>query len=401
MLPIADLLDPTLPATVPVVMAEVPPLELPQPTAIETIRVLHVINGEYYAGAERVQDLLARRLPELGFSVGFACVKLDLFDELRQSQEAPLFDVPMVSRFDLWAAWRVAQIVRRHDYRIIHGHTVRTAMIGSVASAITGVPMVYHAHSPASHDTTWRWWDRLNGFVERLSLWRAGRVIAVSQAMAAHVEREGFDPARIRVVANGVPGASAVRERAAPCGRWTLGVVALFRPRKGVEVLLDAMNLLKRQGIPVHLRAVGTFESPQYEAQIAARVRRLRLDNQITWTGFTRDVAEELQQMDLLVLPSLFGEGLPMVVLEAMASGVPVVATHVAGIPEAIRHGRDGVLVTPGDSEDLARAIADVVGGHYDWSSLRASALTRHARHFSDQAMAAGVAAVYRELLGE
>ena len=95
------------------------------------------------------------------------------------------------------------------------------------------------------------------------------------------------------------------------------------------------------------------------------------MSDHITWTGFTRDVAAELRQMDLLVLPSLFGEGLPMVVLEAMAAGVPVVATRVAGIPEAIRHGRDGVLVTPGDPEDLARAIADVVGGQYDWSALR------------------------------
>ena len=74
----------------------------------------------------------------------------------------------------------------------------------------------------------------------------------------------------------------------------------------------------------------------------------------ITWTGFTRDVLDELRQMDLFVLPSLFGEGLPMVVLEAMAAGVPVVATRVAGIPEAIRPGQDGVLVEPGDAEDLA-----------------------------------------------
>ncbi len=129
------------------------------------------------------------------------------------------------------------------------------------------------------------------------------------------------------------------------------------------------------------------------------RVRRLELTHCITWTGFTRDVAQQLRQMDLLVLPSLFGEGLPMVVLEAMAAGVPVVATRDAGIPEAIRHGRDGVLVAPGDAEELARAIADVVGVRYDWSSLRASAFARHARHFSDRAMAAGVAAVYRELL--
>ena len=59
--------------------------------------MLHVINGEHYAGAERVQDLLAKRLPALGFSVGFACVKLDLFDELRESRDAPLYDVPMWS----------------------------------------------------------------------------------------------------------------------------------------------------------------------------------------------------------------------------------------------------------------------------------------------------------------
>ena len=103
--------------------------------------------------------------------------------------------------------------------------------------------------------------------------------------------------------------------------------------------------------------------------------------------------------MDLLVLPSLFGEGLPMVVLEAMAAGVPVVATRVAGTPEAIRHGHDGVLVSPGDAEDLAGAIADVVDGRYDWSALRANAVARHARHFSDRAMAEGVANVYRELL--
>ena len=64
-----------------------PPVELRQPAAVETIRVLHVINGEHYAGAERVQDLLAKRLPELGFSVGFACVKLDLFDAMRESRE--------------------------------------------------------------------------------------------------------------------------------------------------------------------------------------------------------------------------------------------------------------------------------------------------------------------------
>jgi glycosyltransferase involved in cell wall biosynthesis len=112
-------------------------------------------------------------------------------------------------------------------------------------------------------------------------------------------------------------------------------------------------------------------------------------------------VDAELAQMDLFVLPSLFGEGLPLVVLEAMAAGVPVVASRVEGTPEAIRDGRDGLICQPGDPHDLAAALKRVIGGQVDWHALRASALQRHAECFSDLGMAAGVASVYRRVLGE
>ena len=263
-------------ANSPLAVASPPPTVAPA-QAVELIRVLHVINGEYYAGAERVQDLLAKNLPACGFSVGFASVKLDLFDELREWRDAPLFEVPMVNRFDLRAAVRVAGIVRQGGYRLLHGHTVRTALVGRLAAAISGVPLVYHAHSPASHDSTRRGIDRLNGWIEHWSLGGVARVIAVSQAMAEHIAREGFDPARIRVVPNGVPTAPPAPYRDPPSGRWTLGVVALFRPRKGLEVLLEAMAKLRRQGLDVHLRSVGPFASPRYAAEIARHVERLGL----------------------------------------------------------------------------------------------------------------------------
>jgi glycosyltransferase involved in cell wall biosynthesis len=383
---------------VPVVL---PPIEMRQPSApVQTVGVLHLINGEYYAGAERVQDLLAQHLPALGFSVGFACVKLDLFDAMRESHDAPLYDVRMRNRFDITIASRLTKIVQQNDYRLIHCHSVRTALIGNIVSRRTGVPMAYHVHSPASRDSTRYWRDRFNGWVERLSLRRASRVITVSHALAEHIERMGIEPDRIRVVPNGVPELAEFPDRSRPIGCWTLGIAALFRPRKGLEVLLDAMARLLQDGVPVHLRAVGSFESPQYAAEIAAHVERLRLSDHITWTGFTRDVAGEMQKMDLFVLPSLFGEGLPMVVLEAMTAGVPIVAARVPGIPEAIRDGQDGLLVEPGNAADLTRAIAAVMRGEYDWSALRANARTRHAACFSDRAMASGVAAVYREILG-
>ncbi len=375
------------------------PLTTAPPAAVDTVRVLHVINGEHYAGAERVQDLLALRLPEFGYQVGFACVKLDAFDAMRQSRDVALFNVTMHARFDLLAAVKLARLVRRDGYRILHAHTVRTALVGGIAAAMTGVPMVYHAHSPATHDTARRWRDWFNGIVERRSLRRASRVIAVSQAIADHIAVEGYDVDRIVVVHNGVPQTAAASHRPKPTGHWLLGAIALFRPRKGIEVLLQALSILRRCGLQVHLRAVGTFESPAYQAEITALVERLHLSKHVTWTGFTRDVAAELRKMDLFVLPSLFGEGLPMVVLEAMAAGVPIVATRAPGVPEAVRNGLDGVLVDPGDVAGLAQTIADVIDGKYDWEKMRASALERHAKRFSDRAMAAGVASVYDRVL--
>jgi glycosyltransferase involved in cell wall biosynthesis len=175
--------------------------------------------------------------------------------------------------------------------------------------------------------------------------------------------------------------------------------MALFRPRKGLEVLLEALALLRRNNLPVRLRAVGRFESKGYRRRIFDEVQQLDLGDCVDWVGFREDVSRELTRMDVMVLPSLFGEGLPMVVLESMAAGVPVVATRVEGVPEAVDDGVQGLLAPPNDPHDLARSIERIVTGEVDWSALRANALSHHAEHFSDRNMAAGVAEVYRAVL--
>jgi glycosyltransferase involved in cell wall biosynthesis len=106
-----------------------------------------------------------------------------------------------------------------------------------------------------------------------------------------------------------------------------------------------------------------------------------------------------LAKLDAMVLPSLFGEGLPMVVLEAMAAALPVIATRVEGTPEAITHGVEGLLAEPRDPASLADAIRSMVTGGHDWSQMAEAACERHGRCFSDVAMAAGTAGVYRALL--
>jgi glycosyltransferase involved in cell wall biosynthesis len=179
-----------------------------------------------------------------------------------------------------------------------------------------------------------------------------------------------------------------------------MGTVALFRPRKGLEVLLDALALLRAEELDVKLRAVGEFEMARYEQEIKRRAERLGIGNRVEWVGFTRDVPRELAQMDLFVLPSLFGEGLPMVILEAMACGVPVVGTRVAGVPEVIRDRLEGLIARPNDPVDLARAIAQFIRGEVDWSAMRVDAHRRQREFFSDRSMARAVAQVYRRVLG-
>lgn len=381
-------------AETPIVAQQLPPHNAFR----DTIRVLHVINGEHYSGAERVQDLLGLCLPEFGYDVGFACVKPGKFAAARQAQRCSLLDTPMGSRLDIRAAWRLSAAIRAGDFKIVHAHTPRSLLIARMAAGLAGVPVVYHVHSPTSRDTTHSLRNWLNATAERVSLAGVSRLICVSHSLGEHMLRAGYSADIISVVPNGVPVLKRVSPRTTPSGTWTLGMVALFRPRKGLEVLLHAIAQLRDQGLAVRLRAVGPFETPEYEASIKQIVAELQIAELIDWVGFTRDVSSELAHMDLFVLPSLFGEGLPMVVLEAMAAGVPVVGTKVEGVPEAIRDGVDGVIAQPNDAVDLARVIARVLLGEIDWQALRASALERQASHFSDRSMAAGVAAVYRQL---
>jgi glycosyltransferase involved in cell wall biosynthesis len=95
----------------------------------------------------------------------------------------------------------------------------------------------------------------------------------------------------------------------------------------------------------------------------------------------------------------LFGEGLPMVVLEAMAVSLPVIASRVEGVPNAVVHRETGLLVEAGSVSQLAQAIEEVVAGRVDYAALGRGAHLRHAQHFSDIKMASGVADVYREVV--
>lgn len=372
-----------------------------KPLPSQPRRALHLINGEHYAGAERVQDLLAQQLPRFGWDVDFACLKPGAFERERSARSSRILGVPMRSRLDMGPVREIADLLEHGGYAVLHTHTVRSLLVGRFAARRARRPLLHHVHSRTDRDTENALRNRVNSAIQRFGAAGAARLIAVSHGTAHYLRGLGYDDEVVRVVPNGVPVHMAPRRWIAPRGEWTLGMVALFRPRKGVEILIDALAQLRQQGRAVRLRAIGGFESESYRRQVLAHAEARGVAAQVEWTGFTREVATELVRIDLFALPSLYGEGLPMVLIEALALGLPVVATANEGIPEVLADGRAGALVPPGDATALAAALAGLMDDPERAAGLAGRGLQRQRERYSDVAMARQVAAVYEEVLQE
>jgi glycosyltransferase involved in cell wall biosynthesis len=343
-----------------------------------------------------VQDLLGSSLPDLGFDVGYLCVKPDRFARLRQSKDAPLWEVRVRHPWHGAAMRRIVRIVEQEGYELLHSHTPRSGWAALRVGRMLGLPVVHTIHdvSLGSPSGMARWF--LNRYTKRV-LKRADVVTAVSPATLSIAERYRLGVDRV-LIRNGVPAAGPLPERTLP-EEWVAGTVALLRPCKGIEVMVRALGRLRSGGRKTRFRIVGRFETGRYEREILGLVASLGVGDSIDFVGFSDDVPAELRRMDLFVMPSTGPEGLPMVLLEAMAHGLPVVGSDVAGVSDVVRDRVDGRIFAAGDDAALAAAVEEFIQGRTDWQRMRREAQRRHQQDFSAQRMAAQTAEVYRRLM--
>lgn len=376
------------------------PISVPSVAVPITARVLHVINGEHFSGAERVQQLLGRNLPKFGIDASFACVKPGKFAKLSGLSAQSVLAVPMHGRIDFRVVGQLARIAADRRIDILHAHTPRTALVTSMVALRTGLPWVYHVHSPTARDSTRGMINHANQWIEQFSLRNCQQLITVSRSLQQEMLSCGVPQAKLAVVPNGVPAIAPIH-----CAErmdesvWRLGLIALMRPRKGVEIALQAMKILKDQGRRVTLELIGGFETSAYQRQTLELIRQLNLQDCVFWSGFTSDVPAAIRQLDAMLLPSLFGEGMPMVVLEALAAAVPVVATRVEGTPEVVRDGMEGLLAEPGCAHSFADKLGLLISDRETWCEMSQRALERHRTSFSDERMAERTAEVYQRML--
>jgi glycosyltransferase involved in cell wall biosynthesis len=374
-------------------------------------RVLHLINGEYFGGSARVLmnyvEADARRA-DVAVGVHFP-------GELERRLRAAAVETELIAmsgRLDLRATGRVLTFARRWRADVIHTHQVRNTLIGRLASLAGGPPIVTHVHSPAFRESTNTVRNLLTGTVDRGLAGRTRRFVAVSESLATELRRLGIGPKRIRVVPNGIPLPEAATEaaRAAlrnelalPGGEPLIGMVANFRPRKGTEFLIEAVGRLVADGVPARLILVGeAFRegARDYAAELAALAAARGIGDRVTFTGFRPDPERIIAGLDLFVLPSRFGEGLPMVLLEAMGAGVPVVTTPVEGIVEVVDDGRNARLVPPDDLVALAEALRALIADPSNRVALGAAGRDTVVARYTSDRMAEGFERVYGEVTG-
>lgn len=276
--------------------------------------------------------------------------------------------------------WRFLQSER---FSIIHKH-VGGRSVRWIARAATDAALVAHVHGSVVEET--------GALVAPLRPDDADAVIATSGAVARHAGCRGA-----RVVYPGVPLSDRAAGMTRPArGRAAsvIGAAGRLVRLKGHADLLRAAALL-RAGWPA-LRVEIAGEGPERPA-LQDEARRLGLEDRVTFLGWQTDISPALARWDVLVQPSL-DEGFGLAALEAMAAGLPVVATRVGGLPEVVDEGSTGLLVPPADPASLAAALERLLR-HPDLGSAMGAAGRERARaHFSVERMVAATSEVYASL---
>ena len=181
--------------------------------------------------------------------------------------------------------------------------------------------------------------------------------------------------------------------------QFQIGMVALLRPRKGTEVLLRSLKTLKEKGETFACKVIGPFETESYELSVKKEVEHMGLDDYVEFLGFRKEVYPLIAGLDVLVLPSIYGEGIPMVAIEAMSLGVPVISTTVEGLPELIPNRSFGILCEPGNALAFADALSFMMNHPEKRHMIGAAGQKRQKELFSVQSMTQGMSKVYDELL--
>ncbi len=345
----------------------------------ERIEVLHIITRMEEGGAPRVLLDLLGGLDRNRFCQTLAAGPApEGTDILGEAERLPV-EIRRIGRLtrsvsltaDLSALLGLIGLIKGGSFDIIHTHTSKAGFLGRLAARLAGSRrVIYSPHGDVFSGYFSGWETAVYRRAEQLAACWCERIVTLSDAGAGEYLDRGIGKKRQFVtIPNGVE-ADALAATADRRGvRAELGIgaddfviacVGRLVPIKGYDVVAAAAPMIiEMAGDTRKVRFLVAGEGPERGA-LESLTERLGVKDRFSFLGFRDDVPRLLSGADLLAMPSR-NEGLGMSILEAMALLLPVVASHVGGIPEAVTDNVTGVLVKPGDPDDLARACVDLI----------------------------------------
>jgi glycosyltransferase involved in cell wall biosynthesis len=345
-------------------------------TAEAPLDLFHLDGERGLRGGERQLLYLAASLRARGHRNTVVCRRASPLEAEAKRQDFRTETLPYLMEWDPLSALKLSWLARRARRPILHAHTAHAAALAALAGSAARLPWVAHRRVD---------FELSGSFSRRLKYDSAGRVVAVSRAIAGILERSGVPSSHIAVVPDGLPVGTEERSWAGlsqdpfspaspeekirlrrglaerfgvrESGPW-VGNLAALVPHKDHDTLIAAALLVLQKRPQTTFLIAG--QGPEQE-RLVKQIKLMGLMGKIFILGHVPDPAPLLRSLDLFVLSS-WGEGMGSVLLEAAACGVPIAATTAGGIPEIVADGSSGLLVPTRDPEALAGVIGRLLG---------------------------------------
>ncbi len=368
------------------------------------IGIVQLVDTLAVGGLERFARDLANLLPRNHFAPHLCTTRATGPLASGLAEDVETLNLGRRYRYDLLAFWRLGRWIRRQDVRVVHahGHAVHAALVATVGNRRAGV--VWHLHSGA-------WATKSEpGRALRRAARHVRHVFTVTEALAAWCQDSLGVPAdRVEYLPNfitpnpGTPeslplGTDEARAQVdldlpGEAGKRLISVANL-RPEKDLPNLIEAMRLARLEDERLHLLQVGDG-TPEARADLARSIRAAGLEQHVSVLGHRDDVPALLRASDAAVLASR-SEGFPLVLLEYGVAGLPTIATEVGQCGEVLDQGNAGLLVAPGDSAALARAMLRAVAPEH--RQLGETLRRRVHAHYAAHSIVERITSRYRHL---
>ena len=371
------------------------------------MKVLIFIQGLSFGGPEKLVYDMVKHIIKNQNNIKIIKLEICCYDILGHFAEKLIgekqkINLSLLKRkpgIDLFYPFKLVSLIKQKKIDVIHAHNATAWFYGTWASILTRVPIVY-----TEHDRSFPTPLRLKYFHYFFGKY-ATAVIAVSKAVKENLEKYEHIK-NVKVIYNGIDPdlfkPASIEEKVLKKKQlglnkndFVLGNVGRMDYWKNQRILIEILPDLKKISPQIKLILVGGGEE---EGNLKKSAIKKGVKNDVIFLGQRSDVNQILKAFDIFVFPSLT-EGLPLVVIEAMATGLPIVASHVGGIPELVVNGETGFLVSPTSKEEIKEAIIKLLNNPELRKEMGQIARKRFETHFSLPQMVQKYIEVYEEVV--